>query len=202
MSETREPWDRQDGESSMWFARFDNYRRMGPKRSILAVLHAEDAQRGFERKRASSYPASWHEASVRWRWRERADLWDRAQQRLLREAEDRDLAERRRAWIAQAQALQAVGSQALLRLQDLVAEGVPGVLSPRDTLAFLGEGLKLELLARGEPTEIAERRHRDLPVEEMSDDELRRIAATGSPGDPPPPGRPEEPPGVHDVHEA
>lgn len=151
-------WDRQEGEPGNWFDRFERFRRMGPQRSLLAAAAAEANER--QKKFPGHASGAWRDAAERWRWKARAAAWDAEQTRLAREEEADSLAQRRKAWIAQALALQGVGGQALLRLQEMVQdEGAALPLTPRDVLSFLGEGVRLELLARGEATEKHDHSH-------------------------------------------
>lgn len=41
---TLKPWQRQEGESALWFNRFMRYRELGPKRSLLAAVEQERGQ--------------------------------------------------------------------------------------------------------------------------------------------------------------
>ena len=133
-------WDRQEGESAKLFARFERYRSMGPSRTLEAVHRAETG-------RVTPAPGQWRADYERWRWRQRAESWDAEQTRLSREAEAAELAERRKAWVAQAQAVQGKAVEAILNMD-------AAALSYRDVLSGLVEGVKLELLARGQPGEI------------------------------------------------
>lgn len=78
MSENEQdyPWERQEGEDTMWYDRFLVFLRMGPARTKLGAVHlVETAEKGGN-KRSSRTPGSWDEAAKEWRWRERADAWD------------------------------------------------------------------------------------------------------------------------------
>lgn len=72
------PWERQEGESDLWFRRFDRYRLLFPVRSVTAVFQEEQAiteeKRGKERKSEPS--GRWYEMAKLWRWQERAEAWD------------------------------------------------------------------------------------------------------------------------------
>jgi hypothetical protein len=154
-------WDRQPDEPSLWFDRFERYRRMGPGRSVLGCLHAEEAQKGKE-KQSPCPPSSWSAAVEQWRWKERARAWDDEQTRLAREAEALELAERRKVWIEQAKAIQ---TKAWKRLQAMESSE----LSVKETLEYFREGVKQELLARGQPTEISKVDASLTPSEQLAD---------------------------------
>lgn len=150
-------WDRQTDpeEPAIWFARFEEFRRQGPSRSMLSVYNAEREKDG--KGSTTGLPQSWSESAKKWNWRARAEAWDAEQVRKARAVEADTIESRRKAWIEQARALQGVGVAALKKLHALMnTAGADPVLTARDILAFLGDGVKLELLARGEPTEHVE----------------------------------------------
>lgn len=136
-----EPWDRLEGEPNQWYDRFERFRLLGPNRTLIATYNGERAEAGKSVIRR--YPGAWDKVAGRWRWWERAEAWDEAQRALARKEEEGQLRERRRAWIAQAQAVQG---KAVERLLTLVAED----LSPRDVLRWVVQGMKLEMVAMGE----------------------------------------------------
>lgn len=96
------PWDRQtDGngkpEPILWFSRFESYRLLGPKRSLLAVYNKEREKAG--KSGAKRTPSSWDKQARAWNWQGRAEAWDAAEaerERLEREAEERRLREQAR----------------------------------------------------------------------------------------------------------
>lgn len=161
-----EPWDRQDGEPARWFDRFERYRKLGPRRTFEGAFREDTGGNGRANGR-------WWAEAARWRWKERAEAWDAEQVRLAREEEKQELERRRKAWKVQFQGAQAKATEALLALD-------PTTMSPRDILAYLVEGMKGELLARGEPTTVVENRHRDVCAEEMTDEELEAIARSAN----------------------
>jgi hypothetical protein len=142
-------WDRLEGESAKLYARFERFRAMGPGRTLEAFYRAETG-------RKTAAPGQWRADAEKWRWKERAEAWDAEQTVKARAAEEEAIEQRRKAWIAQAQAVQSVGGQALLKLQDALNDPDAANISPRDILSFLTEGTKLELLARGEATDKIE----------------------------------------------
>ena len=66
-------WERLPGESPRWFARFNAYRLLGSSRSIDGAWRQEQRTKTNKNGRA---PDSWHKASKRFEWRERALTWD------------------------------------------------------------------------------------------------------------------------------
>jgi hypothetical protein len=144
-----EPWERQPGESNLWFSRFQRYLLAGPSRSLLGTVNGERTEKGQEKQ--SKVPGSWNQAFTRWNWRERAEAWDEHEMHRLQAARTQDVEEMNRRHIQEAQALQG---KALQRLKDLHIEA----LSTGDVLRYLVEATKLERTARGEPETIEERR--------------------------------------------
>lgn len=137
--------NRADDEPAKWHARYELFRSLGPNRSLLAAYNAEREK--ARKSPTASVPSSWKEAADRWRWKERATAWDDEQVRLAREAEKEELAARRREWIEQATELQWKGRERLKNMDG-------GDLTPKEVLEYLREGVKLEMLARGQPTDI------------------------------------------------
>ncbi len=103
------PWERLPGEPWRWFNRFEQYRLMGPTRSVLRVYRAERAARApIKPSQALSSPLKpsgaqpqtqpipvpaavppvWRRAAVHWRWRERAEAWDAQVLAAARAAEE------------------------------------------------------------------------------------------------------------------
>jgi hypothetical protein len=73
MDEVHE-WCQIEGENSLWYGRFVDYRNSGPKRSILGTYHAWQDSEG--KKRSKSPAKSWRDASSEFGWKERAEAWD------------------------------------------------------------------------------------------------------------------------------
>jgi hypothetical protein len=144
-----QPWEQQAGEPNRWYARFELYRLAGPTRSLLGTVNAEREQRGANRSR--SVPQAWATNAKRWRWRERAELWDAFERQQTRLAHANDIEEMTRRHLQEARALQ---STAIQRLKSLDLDK----LSPADVLRFCIEAAKLERTTLGEPEVIAEQR--------------------------------------------
>ncbi len=72
-------WERQtdsDGnpEPMLWYARFEQYRLMGPGRSLLECVNRWRDEKG--RNRTTNVPGAWNLAYERWQWKARAEAWD------------------------------------------------------------------------------------------------------------------------------
>lgn len=81
------PWERQSGESAPAYAAAWAYFQMGSERSLSAVA------RNFHKSK--TLLARW---SVRWRWAERAEAYDRHLHRLALDAQNKALAEEVERW--------------------------------------------------------------------------------------------------------
>jgi hypothetical protein len=144
-------WDRQKGESRQAYAAFVAYRDIGATRTQNKVA----AQLG----KSSQLMARW---STRWAWIERVDAWDA---QLEREAQVAALAEARqrgRDIIKSAQFVQALALQRFKKLHEDPNEIAK--VKVRDALSMLVEGVKMEKIERGEPTEIVDAGRKAPPV--------------------------------------
>ena len=77
----QDTWERLPEENSLWYGRFLLFRDMGPSRSLLGTVHAEEAKKRKE-KQSFSPPGAWSVAAKQWNWKERAEAWDAYIQRL------------------------------------------------------------------------------------------------------------------------
>jgi hypothetical protein len=142
----RDPWDQQSGEPNRWFARFERYRLAGPSRSLLGLFNTERQQRGT--KKAKSIPESWAENADKWRWRQRAELWDDHERRQARLAHAQEIEEMNRRHAQESRALQSKGLQGLKSVE-------PDQLKPTEIVRFCLEAAKLERMALGAPETTA-----------------------------------------------
>lgn len=71
MDEERQPWDRQEGENSVWYRRFREYLL---NRSLLFIYNQEREAAG--KSPLTSTPGAWKEARDRFDWEGRAAAWD------------------------------------------------------------------------------------------------------------------------------
>lgn len=69
------PWEQLEGESTLWFDRFEQYRLQGPRRTMMEVYHNYRASKNMPKARRASGP--WKDAYHGFQWRERAAAWDR-----------------------------------------------------------------------------------------------------------------------------
>lgn len=75
-------WERRDGEPNNWFARFLSFKQLGPSRTLMAVIHSEEAKKG-KTKQSKSPPGAWSQACEQWEWRQRAEAWDTYEQKRI-----------------------------------------------------------------------------------------------------------------------
>ncbi|MGD0126372.1 MAG: hypothetical protein ABSF46_13500 [Terriglobia bacterium] len=143
--EEKHDWDRQPGESSKAYAHFCLYRDTGFSRSLRKL--AEDAK-------CISKVAQLRRWSSRWKWVERCEKYDdylENQDRLQQEKERREMRKRH----ARMGVLgQSVAVKALENLLNKVRAG--GEVSAGDAGRLLDTAVKVERLARGEPTDSHE----------------------------------------------
>lgn len=89
--QSERPWEQQPGEPIKWFQRFGLFLESGPERTLVETYRqflqsgSDKKQQARRRKKAEKggsfkplkLPAAWDAMVVRWRWRERADAFDR-----------------------------------------------------------------------------------------------------------------------------
>lgn len=127
------PWDRQASEPEKAYGYFVLYRDLGRTRTVARVAGEVNKSRGYMHNLASGR-----------RWVQRAQAWDREQDRVYGEG----LAERRRAMADRhARIAGAVLNKVVARLQSLE----PDRLSAADLVRWLEVATRLERLALGLP---------------------------------------------------
>lgn len=158
-------WEREKGEPSLWYGRFEVFRLLGPGRSLDGAYGAEEQGRrgegeqgreakgskGKHKKRPSRH---WYAAAKRWRWIERAEAWDGAERERVRglEADRRFDARQRR--LSQIEAVQTGTFAALSKIKwDELEQAQVLALLPQLRLVF-SDMMKAERLEYGEASEI------------------------------------------------
>jgi hypothetical protein len=143
--EERRDWERQPHETSRSYALFCAYRNLGPERSLRKLKQGTSGAPNVNRLKR---------LSTRWNWVERARKYDdylEYQDRLQQESERREMRKRH----AKMGVLgQSVAVKALENLLNKVQSG--GEVSAGDASRLLDTGVKVERLARGEPTDSHE----------------------------------------------
>jgi hypothetical protein len=69
-------------EPYKWLQRFELYLNLGPARTMLAAVRAEERAQG-KAKLSRSCPNNWYVAARRHNWKERAQAWDACQREQL-----------------------------------------------------------------------------------------------------------------------
>lgn len=163
------PWDQQPGESAKQFARFTEFATTAVADRNLSEL---------ARKHAVSPSTMW-EVAERFRWRERAALWDAQRLRSRREA----IAEKETQLAERAVSLALVSAGIIGRSLRALADGKT-VLDPKDLPAFAKMVETFRKMAVDAPDAVitlgggAAGTRVDVPdFEGMTDDQIRDRAA-------------------------
>ncbi len=138
----REPWDRQLGESNRQYSRFRVFMELGRTRTLkqaVEMLHGV-GDNGVSYRTLMQY-------AYEYRWTERAESHDRAQDTL--EAA-RLLTLRNEMYSRHRRMASGLMGKAVAALQALQ----PANMTPRDIVSFLKYGADMEVRALGEPTHI------------------------------------------------
>lgn len=139
------PWEKQKGETSKAYAAFCVFRDLGPiRRSITtAVKKGNGAHRSFQ---------LWYKIFL---WKERAKEYDSYLDKESLSAQLEDVVKARKRYEGLGKALQRIGGheiQVLLTRIDKDPNTSIG-LTKSETMRFLREGTRLELIGLGEPVE-------------------------------------------------
>ncbi|BCJ61548.1 hypothetical protein [Micromonospora endophytica] len=127
------PWDRQDREPEKAYGYFVLYRDLGRTRTVAKVATEVNKSRDYLHKLATA-----------WKWVQRAQAWDREEDRLYVEGlaeQRRDMAKRH------ARISSALQAKIVARLQTIDASK----LSPGDIARWLEVATRVERLALGLP---------------------------------------------------
>lgn len=118
----QQQWKRLPDEVAVWFARFEQYRIIGPARSIDEAYRRVSGLHRLSGKRPGQ---AWYQAAERYRWQERAEAWDESERDRLMAIEKRrrfDAREERLGiisqYLAMAQAIIATADASSLSVQE------------------------------------------------------------------------------------
>jgi hypothetical protein len=112
--EENKPWDRIPEENSRWYGRFEEYRLMGPDRSVLEIYNRWRERNG--KIRTNTQPKSWSVKCTEYKWRARAEAWDESEREEFRQLRDKEAKQFKELHI---QALRAAYAKLGTRLQAL-----------------------------------------------------------------------------------
>lgn len=139
-------WEKQNHESFPSFARFQLYRDVGSGRQFTLIA----AEVGVK-------PKAIEEMGCRWRWKERAEAWDKHLDDLrVKAIEDAASTMASR----QAKLGMILQDKAIVALENIQLKDV----TPRDAVALAESGVKIERLARGEKVDEPQTIVIQLPV--------------------------------------
>ncbi|USK72669.1 hypothetical protein [Peribacillus asahii] len=133
----KQPYERQEGESTKAFEAFSIYRDMGIERSLAKV--------GQQLEKSTTLLSRW---SSKWNWVERVRAFDDEMDRkalIQQEKKRKDMAKRHANYATVFQ------QKVLERLQSMN----PAELSTSDMIRWFEVSVKIERLSRGEPTDIS-----------------------------------------------
>ena len=134
------PWERQDSESAKAYEAFSVYRDMGADRSLAKV--------GQEIGKSTKMMEKWSKAH---NWVERAEAWDREQDRILQKQQIEDIKKMRKRHANLAVAMLAKAATALKKIPD-------DEIKAADVSRMVDVASKLERVSRGDVGEVVEER--------------------------------------------
>ena len=141
--EEKHEWDRLNGESSKAYAHFCLYRDMGVSRSLRQMANVPGC---------TSVRRQLNRWSSKWRWVERCQRYDDYQERMLRLQQEKERREMHKRHAQIALLGQNIAVKGLENLLGKVQTGDQQV-APGDLTRLLDTSVKVERLARGEPTD-------------------------------------------------
>ena len=178
------PWDRLPGERNLWYSRFEEYRLMGPNRSMLEVCNRSRDIKG--KNRSVNTSQSFVNAAKKYKWTERAEAWDEEQRRLDREEwEKRRQAQRVEEWEIASKLTEKAKAMLEFPLAKVEADGQDGptIIKPArwnmaDSARMVETASKLARLSAGMETDVTGLEVR-YDATALTDDELADIIRRG-----------------------
>lgn len=80
------PWEqlKAEGETARWYSRFLLYRDLGPTRTLIGSVRAEQDAKGIPlEERAHGASGAWRQTAEKFNWKERAEAWDEYRRRVV-----------------------------------------------------------------------------------------------------------------------
>lgn len=143
MAETM-PWERQPDETDKAFEAFCLYRDLGPERSQPKVVELYGKSKHTVEK--------W---SIKFNWKQRTEAWDNEQDRIAREAAQREKIQE----IAEMRSRHEKLSMLMLdKVEEALGQMNSADLKPADLSRMVEVASKLERLSRGDVGEVIESR--------------------------------------------
>lgn len=139
------PWEQAEGEPTLWYLRFDDYRSLPPQRRSLRAAWERSKER--EEVGCGWDAGRWRSASELFRWKERGDAWDVECRNRIREEELERYEAIRKRHLA---VLDLYLSKVEARLETLD----PSMMSPKDVNAALRTIIGSQRLIHGKPDSI------------------------------------------------
>jgi phage terminase large subunit len=139
--DTKNVWDRQEGEPNRWFQRFSQFRLLGYTRTIEAVYRADCLAKGRVARRPYK---SWFTAIEQWQWRARAEAWDKHLSDLA--AEMVETAWRSRI-MAEVEVLGRMSEMGRVNIRDFVKLGADGHITGFDEEMLQDHGFLVKKIA-------------------------------------------------------
>lgn len=160
-------WEKLPDEPSLWYARFENYRLLGPERTIEAAWRQE-ARAG--QSKAKRVPADWYDRSATWRWKERAEAWDALEREKVRQRTQKELDESRERQVVVARMVQQ-------KVIERISRASVKRLRLTELWRLFDEATALEQQALAEPMLAELRRKMALLAKRLEDLESASLAA-------------------------
>jgi hypothetical protein len=151
MTEEKQPWDRQPGETSRSYELFSIYRNLGPQRSLPKAKASSETTPSLSRLKQHCKKHNWVERCRA--YDDYREMQERVEEDKRREKERREMADRH-AKIA------VLGQNIVVKgVEKLLADMEQGKRDPSasDLSRLLDVAVKVERLSRGVPTEISQR---------------------------------------------
>lgn len=147
LDDDRKEWERQRREPITAFAKFNVFREMGPERTLSELA-----------RRLGKHHKTMEQQSRRYRWRERAELYDQHLAALSRKAEEKAVQDARARHVQIARLMQGIAGKRLEALFERVRKDpeAAGDISAGEVRLLADMGIRLERLLLGEPETRAE----------------------------------------------
>lgn len=143
-NEEREPWERQEGESTLAYQAFIAYRELSHEPEGLPKAKRTFSNVAQKLKKSVQLVARW---ARQWDWKHRAMEYDNELQRIELKARKDEIKKMQKMHIQYGLALQKKALQALSRLAE-------EDMSARNVLDYLTQGIEIEKKARTEGIEL------------------------------------------------